>query len=131
MILPDSSSAQSRRPRSIAGSEGGKSGSIAKMRLNPGATELEEALAGLTGVAPRDEYRCATYNVQGAGDAGLRQRVKHDDGLVGARHNRFGDGDELVLLAEDTEARRLRTVGFELGGGPGGQFHSSRLNLRR
>jgi len=46
-------------------SEGGKSGSMAKMRLKPGATELQEALQDSLAYPPRDEYRCAAYDVQG------------------------------------------------------------------
>jgi len=36
---------------------------MAKMRLNPGATELEEALAGLTRVSPGDEYIDARHTM--------------------------------------------------------------------
>ena len=36
----------------------------------------------------------------------LGERLENYDGLIGARHYRFGDGDQL-LLAENAEARRF------------------------
>ena len=39
---------------------------------------------------------------------GSGERLEHYDGLIGARHNGFGDGDELLLLIEHAKARRAR-----------------------
>ena len=39
---------------------------------------------------------------------------KNHDGLIGARHHGFGDGDQLFLLAEDAQPRRLRLTAIEL-----------------
>src|ERR1700690_751704 len=60
---------------------------------------------------------------------GSGEWVEDDNGLVGAGDNSFGDGEEFILLAEDTEARRLDSLGIELGGGAGRQFRAARLYL--
>src|ERR1700738_1874127 len=39
-----------------------------------------------------------------------------DDGLVGARHDGFGDRNQAFLLAEDTESRWLPFAGIEFRG---------------
>jgi hypothetical protein len=50
--------------------------------------------------------------------------------LVGAGDYGLGDGDELVLLAENAEARDRRGVAIELRGGAGRQLHAAGLDLR-
>src|ERR1700693_3260016 len=57
-------------------------------------------------------------------------RFKDDDGLIGARHNGFGDGDEAVLLAEDAEARGLPIAGIEFRGGALRGARAAGVNLR-
>ena len=57
-------------------------------------------------------------------------RFEDDDGLVGARHDGFGDGDQAFLLAEDAEARGLPFAGIEFGGGALRGAGAAGLNLR-
>src|SRR6266403_5121795 len=64
------------------------------------------------------------------GGYGLRQGFEHYDGLVGARHDGFGNGDEFVLLAEYTQPRRLQFTAIELGRRAGRRFDAARLKLR-
>lgn len=46
----------------------------------------------------------------------LRKGFEHDDGLVSAGNDGFGYRDKLLLLIEDTEARRTRLTGIQFGG---------------
>jgi hypothetical protein len=43
------------------------------------------------------------------------ERVEDYDGLVGAEHNGFGDGDEFLLLVENAKTGRAGSTGIELG----------------
>src|SRR6266705_2377277 len=61
----------------------------------------------------------------------LRQGFKHHDGLVGARHDGFGNGDELLLLAEDAQPRRLRFAPVELRRRTGRGLGPAWLKLRQ
>src|SRR2546422_11382544 len=61
----------------------------------------------------------------------LRQRLENDDRLIRPRHHRFGDGDELVLLIEDAEARRLRLSAVKLRRGARRKLEAARLDVRQ
>src|SRR5712664_3964199 len=60
----------------------------------------------------------------------LRQRFKNYNGLVRARHDGFRYGDELVLLAENAQPRRLCLATIQLHRGARRRLSAARLNLR-
>src|SRR2546425_10474665 len=61
----------------------------------------------------------------------LRQRLENDDRLIRPRHHRFGDSDELALLIEDAEARRLRPPAVKLRRGTGRKLEAAGLDVRQ
>src|SRR5436309_15928443 len=61
----------------------------------------------------------------------LRQRLEDDNRLIRPRHHRFGDSDELVLLIEDAEARRLRLSTVKLRRGTGRKLEAAGLDVRQ
>src|SRR6202140_4405890 len=72
---------------------------------------------------------CLETNMRfGVGE--LRQSFEHYDWLVSARHDGFGNGDELILLAEYTQTRRLRFTAIELRRRAGSRLDAARLKLR-
>jgi len=60
----------------------------------------------------------------------LRQRFKNNNGLVRARHDGFRYGNELVLLAENAQPRRLWLAAIQLHRGARRRLSAARLNLR-
>src|SRR6266849_2443354 len=60
----------------------------------------------------------------------LRQRFKYYNRLVRARHDGFRYGDELVLLAENAQPRRLWLAAIQLHRGARRRLSAARLNLR-
>src|SRR5712691_12698413 len=56
--------------------------------------------------------------------------LEDDDRLVGARHDRLGDGDQVLLLAENAQARGLALAGVELCGGALRRMDAAGLDLR-
>ena len=63
--------------------------------------------------------------------AGSRFGFKDNNRLVSARHNRFGNGNQAILLAEDAEARGLPFAGIKFRRGALRNAHAARLNLRK
>src|SRR5258708_4254666 len=72
---------------------------------------------------------CSETNLRFGVDE-LRQSFEHHDWLVSARHDRFGNGDEFILLAEYTQPRRLRLTAVELRRRSGRGCDAARLKLR-
>src|SRR6267143_5480779 len=60
----------------------------------------------------------------------LRQRFENYNGLVRARHDGFRYGDELVLLAENAQPRRLWLAAIQLHRSAWRRLSAARLNLR-
>src|SRR5262249_50213338 len=57
--------------------------------------------------------RCAS-GIANSWDSKLRLRLEDHNGLIGTRNNRFGDGDQSVLLTEHTQSWRTRFATVEL-----------------
>lgn len=60
----------------------------------------------------------------------LWRSLKDNDRLIGARNNRLGDGDQMLLRVENAETRGLPVAGIEFFGGILGGGCVTRLNLR-
>src|SRR5713226_824439 len=68
---------------------------------------------------------CGGYPPRAASGFGFED----DDRLVGARHDGLGDGDQVLLLAENAEARGLALAGIKLCGPALGRMDASGLDL--
>src|ERR1700694_1616801 len=82
-----------------------------------------------TGLSLLQSEFCSATNMRFGGGE-LRQSFEHYDWLVSARHDGFGNGDELILLAEYTQPRRLRFTAIELRRRAGRRLDAARLKLR-
>ena len=58
-------------------------------------------------------------------------RREDQDGLIGARDNAFSDGDQLLLLIEDAQARGFPFAGVELERSTGRSLYAPGLDLRQ
>src|SRR5436309_6153474 len=61
----------------------------------------------------------------------LRQCFEHNNRLVSARHDGFGNGDEFILLAEYPQPWRLRLTTIELRRRSRRRLDAARLKLRQ
>ena len=97
-------------------------------RPAPRVDRAEKVPNGLVCGSKRENYACTGYGFLCRADS--RQRVKHHNGLIGARHDRLGDGEQFVLLAEDPQSWGVNLSAVQLCRCPWRQFCSARLHLR-
>src|SRR5579885_2789379 len=77
----------------------------------------------------RKLYRAGRGDSTGPRTTGSRKRLKDDNRPIGSRHNGLGNGDQLILLAEHAQPRRLRRARVQFSDRSGNGFGTAHADL--